>query len=290
MMPFYGRLDYFQSAVMSVLAQRDPDWRLVVIDDVYPDPEPGRWLLSLGDARIQYIRNDTNLGVSGNFRKSAALAEAAFVVIMGCDDVMLPNYVEHVSRLARDFPDSAIIQPGVRVIDENGNPALPLGDRVKSRLRPHGQTPRSLGGDALSASLLNGNWTYFPSLCWNVEYLRRHEFREEYDVVLDLALQLEIFMHGGLMLLDDVVCFLYRRHVSSVSSWKAIDGTRFTQEAALFREARGNSRDLGWTRSERAARAHLTSRFNAATQLPRALRSGQKENVSVLLSHLFARG
>jgi GT2 family glycosyltransferase len=289
MMPFYGRFDYFQAAVDSVRAQSDPDWRLVVIDDVYPDRTPGQWLVGLADSRIEYIRNETNLGVSGNFRKSAELATASFAVIMGCDDVMLPNYVEHVSRLARDFPESAIIQPGVRVIDENGEPAMPLGDRIKSLLRLRGETPRIVGGDELAASLLRGNWTYFPSLCWNTKYLRKHEFREEYDVVLDLALQLEVFMHGGCMLLDDQVCFLYRRHSSSVSSWKATDGTRFVQEATLFAETQRDAHALGWRRSERTARSHLTSRLNALTKLPQALRSDNPEDRKLLVRHVIER-
>src|SRR4051794_2428172 len=75
MMPFYGDPQLFRDAVASVMAQTDADWRLVVIDDVYPDTRPGEWLQSLGDPRIRYLRNETNLGVSGNFSKSVDLVE-----------------------------------------------------------------------------------------------------------------------------------------------------------------------------------------------------------------------
>ena len=40
-MPFYGDPGLFRAAVESVLAQSDGDWRLVVIDDVYPDTARG---------------------------------------------------------------------------------------------------------------------------------------------------------------------------------------------------------------------------------------------------------
>jgi hypothetical protein len=37
MMPFYGRVDHFKEAVRSVIEQDDPEWRLTVLDDKYPD-------------------------------------------------------------------------------------------------------------------------------------------------------------------------------------------------------------------------------------------------------------
>jgi glycosyltransferase involved in cell wall biosynthesis len=285
-MPFWGRRDHLELAVRSVLAQSDPDWRLVVIDDAFPDPAPGEWVVSLSDPRIEYRRNPTNLGVAGNFRLAAELAQADFATIMGCDDVMLPNYVERMAELSASTPDAAIIQPGVRVIDENGDASRPLGDRVKSALRLKAPTPTLYGGERLARSLLRGNWTYFPSLCWNVRYLKTYEFRADLDVVLDLALQLQIILGGGQMLLDDEVCFLYRRHSASVSSWKAVDGTRFVQEALLFSESEAQLRARGWNGAIRAARTHLTSRLNAAVQLPQAIRLGTRQDRSLLVRHI----
>ncbi|MDQ1552728.1 MAG: hypothetical protein QOD50_2150 [Actinomycetota bacterium] len=289
LMPFYGRFDHLRAAVTSVRAQTSDDWRLVVLDDAYPDTEPGQWVSEQDDPRVEYRRNEHNLGVSGTFRLAASLATSEYAVIMGCDDVMLPDYVATVRALAARFPTAAIIQPGVRVIDENGAPTRPLGDRVKSLLRVAGRKPALYGGERLARSLLRGNWTYFPSLCWRVDALRAHDFRTDFDVVLDLALQLEIIASGGSMLVDDGVCFLYRRHAASVSSWKATDGTRFVQEAQLFDESARSFRRLGWNAAARAARLHLTSRLNAALQLPGALLSGRHDDRILLTRHLFGR-
>ncbi|MDQ1597778.1 MAG: hypothetical protein QOI70_1202, partial [Microbacteriaceae bacterium] len=90
MMPFYGRFDHFREAVKSVLTQTDPDWRLTILDDVYPDLAPGEWAKAIVDPRVTYLRNDTNLRPSRNYNKAVSLATGTFVVIMGCDDVMLP--------------------------------------------------------------------------------------------------------------------------------------------------------------------------------------------------------
>ena len=91
MMPFYGDVAQFRQAVTSVLDQSDGDLRLVVIDDCYPDPEPAAWLASVADPRIHYLRNETNLGVNGNFRRCVELVEAEYFVVMGCDDVLDPT-------------------------------------------------------------------------------------------------------------------------------------------------------------------------------------------------------
>jgi glycosyltransferase involved in cell wall biosynthesis len=289
MMPFYGSFAHFRAAVESVRAQSDPDWRLVVVDDVYPDKAPGEWLLALGDARITYIRNEHNLRPSRNYNKCITLMQSGFAVLMGCDDVMLPNYVARVKQLTAQFPDAGVIQPGVGVIDENGAPSRPLADRVKALYRFSGSGAREYRGEQLATSLLRGNWTYFPSLVWNVTELRARDFRTDLDVVQDLAMLLEITKGGGSLVLDDTVCFSYRRHSASVSAVTGPDGSKFGQELTLFREAAAACTALGWPKAARAARRHFTSRLNALTELPAAIRAQNSAGRTALLRHVFAR-
>lgn len=286
MMPFYGRVDHFQAAVESVLAQSSPDWRLVIVDDVYPDPEPGRWAQAIDDPRVTYLRNEVNLGVTGNFLRCVELAEADHLVMMGCDDLLLPRYVERVAELTAMFPSAAIIQPGVEVIDADGRRVRPLADRVKSAFRP--RAGREYGGQVLATSLLRANWAYFPSVVWRRETLLEHPFRSELRVVQDLALMLEIVAAGGTMAIDDEVCFVYRRHRGSISGAGGLDGWIFEEERSLFREAAATFASRGWPKAARAARAHVTSRLHAAAELPTALREADRDARRQLLRHVFA--
>jgi glycosyltransferase involved in cell wall biosynthesis len=283
MMPFYGRFDHFREAVASVLAQTDPDWRLTVIDDCYPDPAPGEWARGIADDRVRYLRNETNLRPSRTYNRATALATAEFVVIMGCDDIMLPGYVARARQLAARFPTADIIQPGVGVIDENGEPSRGLADTVKGWYRPGGSGARMVRGEALAVSLLRGNWTYFPSLLWRAERLTG--FRTDLDVVQDLAMLLEITKAGGSLVLDDEVVFSYRRHSTSLSAVTGPDGSKFAQERLLFDEVAAASRELGWRRAARAARLHLSSRLNAVTELPAALRARDRRGFRALARH-----
>lgn len=289
MMPFYGDVTQLMLAVRSVQAQSDPGWRLVVIDDRYPSDEPERLVAGLDDSRIQYLRNDENLGISGNFQRSIDLARAEFTVIMGCDDIMLPGYVRRLKHLIAEFPGATYFQPGVATIDDAGRRTRPLGDRVKDYYRPGGRLPLELHGENLAASLLRGNWTYFPSLCWRTAVLRTHGFRPEYRIVLDLALQLEIIEAGGSLVLDDEVVFEYRRHASA-SSWSGSGNQRFDEERGLFRATAAVLASKGWSRAASAARRHTSSRLNALAQLPSAVAHRQWAGVAGILRHATGAG
>lgn len=283
-MPFYGDVSLFRVAVESIRAQTDPGWTLTVVDDNYPGTAHREYLDELGDSRIRYLRNEKNLGVAGNFQRAADLAQGDRVVIMGCDDVLLPDYVRRVRALIAEHPDATLVQPGVRVIDEHGVPTMPLADRVKRIYRPS-RARTVLRGEDLAVSLLRGDWTYFPSLCWSTEHLRRHRFSPQYAVVLDLELKLEVAFDGGTLVVDDEPVFLYRRHSASVSSAKAVDGTRFHEEADFFAIAEGRASDRGWSRAARAARRHTSSRLNALSQLPTAALRRDGAGVRILLNH-----
>ncbi len=284
-MPFYGDPALLREAVQSVLAQDDERWRLVVVDDCYPDVEPGRWVAAIDDERVSYVRNETNLGVSGTFQRCLDLATAPWLTIMGCDDRLLPGYVRRVRQAVDDHPGATWVQPGVVVIDEDGRAYLPLPDRLKNFYRPTVDGPTVLEGQALGRSLVRGNWTYFPSLCWRREVIVAHGFRPELEIVLDLSLQLDLVVDGRQLVLDPEPTFEYRRHSASVSSVGAGDGSRFVEEKALLLRTADTLEALGWRRARRAAAWHLSSRLNALTRLPAAVMSRQTSNLRPLLRH-----
>ena len=289
MMPFYGDIGYFKLAVQSVLDQSDHAWELTIIDDLYPDLSAGHWAASLADSRVRYQRNADNLGVAGNFAKCVELATAEFVVIMGCDDLLLPGFVAQMKKLAADFPAASFIQPGVQVIDAKGEVVLPLADRVKNFYRPAITRPTLMDGEAYAVSVLRGNWTYFPSIAWRTTVIKSVKFRTDLDVVLDLALQIDILADGGGVCVDaqDPV-YAYRRHFGSVSAWTAGDGTRFEEESRYFLQAAQTMRELGWFRAAHAAQMHYSSRLNELTSVPRALKGGGVRAALRLIRHALS--
>jgi glycosyltransferase involved in cell wall biosynthesis len=294
LLPYYGDVAMMKQAVESILGQTSPDWTLTVLDDGYPyESIPGYFgALASQDSRITYLRNEQNLGANGNYRKALGFVRHELAVVMGADDVMLKNYVETVEAAHEQFPSAQIIQPGVEVIDEYNQPSMGLADRMKRLYAPrvpeaHGR--RLLSGEPLAVSLLRGNWLYFPSVCWKADTLVATSFRQGLDVVQDLALALDLIKAGGCLVVDSTICFQYRRHRESDSSWRALEGTRFMEERAFFTGMADEFAAIGWRRAARTSRLHLSSRLNAATLLPKAWRTKQHQGVRNLREHVLAR-
>lgn len=283
LVPYWGDPALLRETVASVLGQDNGDWLLTVVDDAYPDDGVALWFDTLDDPRVTYVRKPVNQGITENYRTCLALATQDVVVLLGCDDVLDPTYVDVVLGAHAAFPDAAVIQPGVRVIDENGAVVLPLADRIKLRvLRPRTRVPRLLSGEQLATSLLHGDWLYWPSLAFRRDVLTGTGFREGMPLIQDLAVVLDIVTAGGSLLLEPRTCFRYRRHRASASSAGLLDGRRFAGERAYFALAAAQVRALGWRRAERAAHLHLTSRLHALTLLPRALRTDRGAVVTLL--------
>ncbi len=286
MLPYYGNVALMQAAVRSILAQSDPNWRLTVVDDGKEPDVPG-WFAQLGHARVSYQRNEQNLGVTGNYRKCLGLVREENFVMMGTDDIMLPDYVATVRGVLKDNPDIGMVQPGVQVIDGNDRPAEGLVDQAKKRIyAPKVNGRKLMGGEELAISLLRGNWLFFPSICWRTEAVRAAGFRDNLEVTQDLALVIDLLQAGEQMMISDTTCFQYRRHAVSISSAQASSGIRFEEANRFFRDVADRLDAHGWSNAAKASRLHLSSRIHALTMVPGAVKGRNGSGAKTLLRHV----
>ena len=288
--PFWGEPSLLYETVASVRAQSDPDWRLVVIDDCYPDATVAAHFAGIEDARITYTRNATNLGITENYREAIRRATTEHIVILGCDDLLHPNYLEVVRHALTLVPDADVVQPGVRVIDGRGTPVLPRADRVKQRvLAPRGHEGVAvLRGERMATSLIRGDWLYWPSLVFRTSTLKRIDFRDGLPIIQDLALLMDIAFDGGSLVYAPTLAFSYRRHEESASQRTLLNGERFRDERAYYRDAARLATAKGWERTRRTARIRLMSRLHGVAELPGVLRHGTATGLQSTLAHIFA--
>ncbi|TPV52176.1 glycosyltransferase [Pseudarthrobacter phenanthrenivorans] len=288
--PYWGDVDYTREAIDSVLAQSNADWLLTIVDDAYPGTAIRDYVATLDDSRVTYVRKDTNEGITENFRTCVALATQDVVVVMGCDDALLPNFVDVVLAAHKSFPEAWIIQPGVTVINEAGETVTPLTDVVKNRLvKPRGGGARLVSGENLAVSLLHGDWLYWPSLAFRRDRLRNFDFRDGLPVIQDLGLVMDMVLAGAVLLIEPEVCFAYRRHTSSASGAKLLDGSRFEGEREYFALAAQLCEAKKWRLARRAALLRLTSRAHALLFVPLALKQRRPDTLKRLVGHAFGR-
>jgi glycosyltransferase involved in cell wall biosynthesis len=286
LIPYYGDSTFLEHAVTSVLNQTDPRWSLTVVDDnATPSAAVGPWIDSLGDTRVSYVANESTLGLTANFQRCLDLSSSEFVTIMGCDDMLLPNYVEVVSKAIERIPQAAAYHPRVTVIDSDGSSSCGLPDRVKRLLAPRADADALLGGERLAATLMTGNWLYFPSITWRRSALDSLRFRPDLPTTLDLDLAITLILAGEQFAILRDAAFAYRRHDASASSRAALAAERFDEEASFFTACRTSFTSRGWRRAALAARWHLTSRLHAVVLVPRAARTKQWHLARRLVVH-----
>ena len=287
-LPFWGDPVMLREAVESVLAQDCPNWVLTVVDDCYPDDSVPKYFADLGDPRVRYVRNETNQGITENYRTCLSMAMDELVVLMGCDDIMHPNYVSLILKAHKDHPEAAIIQPGVEVIDETGAVVKSLADAVKHRIAaPKTDAPLQLRGEELAVSLLRGNWLYWPSLAFKRESIMQVEFRDGLPIVQDLALVIDLALQDEALLYVPTLAFSYRRHSASASAATLLDGSRFRGDREYAALAQELTRQKGWHRAARAARTRWLSRAHAFTLLPQAAAARSPHALKAVLRHAF---
>jgi glycosyltransferase involved in cell wall biosynthesis len=259
LLTYWGEFELLKKAVESVFAQNEKNWRLLVFDDCYPSLEAQEYFKTVQDKRVTYYRNKTNLGITANFNYALSHATAKYCTFLGCDDMMLPNYI---NTALRHIEDADFYQPNCEVINSNDEVYLPLGDRVKKMLAP--KKSGIYSGEKVVTSLCNGNWLYFPSIMWKTELVRKYGFDEKYKIVEDLILACNILKNDGKLYVDKTEpTFRYRRYANSMSSReKSKQGVRFKEEDDIYNKLATEFDKMNWHRAARASRLHIMSRVN----------------------------
>lgn len=255
LVPAFGSSPYLGTTLAS--APRHPDVLVTVVDDGSPTSAVEQIASESG---VDYVRLETNRGVAGAFQACVGLSRGDYTVIAGSDDVFDVDYAAEARRLVRTFDRPELLLPGVTVIGSTGQVVRPLTDRLKLALAPSREGV--LVGDRLAASLLLGNWLYFPAVAWRTDALTRYGFRQDMTTAMDLDLVLRLVFDGARLATSTRPVFRYRRHPDSVSSRSAATGARYAEERAVFDWARARAKELGWQRAALAAALHPTARLH----------------------------
>ena len=229
--PAFGHSPYLRDAIESAIESVAATTSITVIDDASPTKEV-RSIVAEFQPRVQYLCNETNLGVAGNFLNSFNLSTGRFTVVIGSDDQMLPGYESELSKTFSIFPDSTVIQPSVVVINEAGHICKPIVDRVKRRIQGPVPTDTVVNPLALARKLFIGDFMYFPATAWKTETLKSANWNLTYKNAVDLDLLFQLSLSGEQFVFQNAKTFKYRRHSDSVSFVLAQESTRLREELA----------------------------------------------------------
>ena len=128
---------FLEECIQCALRQSFTDFELIVLNDCSPEPVK-EIVQAFTDTRIRYYENENNVGavrLIENWNKCLALAEGEYIVILGDDDRMEPDYLEEFTALMASYPSLDVYHCRSLVIDDRGNPiqltpASPSFERV----------------------------------------------------------------------------------------------------------------------------------------------------------------
>ncbi len=195
--PTYNRASLLRETIQSVLSQTFEEFELIVSDNASNDSTEDV-VNSFKDNRIQYIKNERNIGLVGNFNQCLALAKGEYVTVFHDDDLMLPDNLVVKVRALDLNPGVGFVHSKVHIIDECGailhyNTSLDnlqTGDSIES------------GRDFLRRSLLSDNLVYPTSVLIRKEcYLKLGGFSDKVHFTTDFEYWMRISTNYDVMFL-----------------------------------------------------------------------------------------
>lgn len=269
-MPFYSGLDHLEAALMSLLAQTVTDWEAIVVDDA--GPESAESLVArVGDPRIRYVRNDTNLGLADNWNKALSLATTDLVTIFHCDDELEPHYAATMIALMDRHPQAVAGHCRVKLIDDTGQSTRTLADTVKRWLTPRFTGDHVIEGDGGLQSLMRANWVFCPTMCYRRNLISESPFDPRWRFVLDLDAMRRFILAGQIIVGTSTVAYRYRRHENNQTRILGADFRRHDEELSFASEVAEQAARLGWTATAPTARRATVIRANLVVEAVVAL-------------------
>jgi lipopolysaccharide biosynthesis glycosyltransferase len=131
--PTFNRPQLLRNCLESVIAQEFTDFHVLILDNSAKGATE-KIVKSFADQRINYSRNETDLGLFGNWVRALDLYSSPYIAIFHESDRMLPNFVSDSVSILDNHPEAAFSFCSASFIDYRGNP---LNRKDKSDI-PHG--------------------------------------------------------------------------------------------------------------------------------------------------------
>ncbi|WP_338050735.1 glycosyltransferase family 2 protein [Ramlibacter algicola] len=132
--PLHDKARYVMATLGSVLAQTDPDFEVIVVDDGSRDEGPDL-VAAIQDPRVRLVRQ-ANAGVSVARNLGISLARGEWVAFLDADDWHHPRYLEQLRRAQQAAPDADVVASRFVTFTDAQAMAAPLAWQV-----PDGDVP-----------------------------------------------------------------------------------------------------------------------------------------------------
>jgi glycosyltransferase involved in cell wall biosynthesis len=197
LIPTYNYAHFLDETIQSVLNQTYDDYELIIVDNKSTDDTIDVVAKYLGDKRIHFYQNDTNLGLTGNWNKCLEYATGDYIKFLCADDKFHPE----------------MLQKFVTVMDKNPTVSLITCDKevfhAKSFVTQVAYSHLHDGKKALLSTLNDHCWIGEPSsVMFRRKNLHVGLFTNEYKMHVDWEMWLRMLSVGDCYIIPEALSMI----------------------------------------------------------------------------------
>lgn len=211
--PAYNAAATVGPAIESALAQTEPDWELVVVDDGSTDDTAARVEPYLSDARIRLVRQE-NRGLSGARNTAIATSRGGCVALLDADDLLMPDYLATMGDALDGDTAAGFAYTDAWLLDDRSR-------RIARRTVMAARRPpvwEALDARAALRKLIECNFVYVSATVRRDALDRVGHFDTSLQALEDVDLWLRLTAAGYRGVRAPGVHAIYRRRPGSLSS------------------------------------------------------------------------
>ncbi len=202
-LPVYNGEAFLAEALDSLLAQTYRDFEIVISDNASTDATESICReRAARDARVRYVRSETNVGAMRNFNRVFELSRGEYFKWAAHDDVHDPEYLERCVAVLDAERDVVLVHTAYREVDEAGRTIQTRRDGRLTADDSVGRRFRALSDRRHSCQIIFG--------LMRASTLRRTRLLANY-ADCDRVLLAEIGLAGKMREIPDVL-FAHREH------------------------------------------------------------------------------
>src|SRR5262245_33685521 len=132
-LPVHNGMPHLRDAILSLLAQSQPGIEIIISDNASDDGTRA-FCLGVADAnpQVRYLRNETNLAPTENFRRVLSEARGEYFMWAAHDDKWSERFASVLAGCLKNAPDAVLATPAVIHIREDGTLCSEPPDRPAS--------------------------------------------------------------------------------------------------------------------------------------------------------------
>lgn len=224
LIPTYNSAPFLDEAIQSVLNQTFTNFELIIVDNKSTDNSHEVISKYLGDKRIAYYQNPTNIGMVNNWNKCLDYAQGDYIKYLCSDDKFHPQLLEKYVQVMDKYPNVALVTSDRAIYGfKNYTWVLPLKYLQK-------------GKTVAYHSLNDVNWIGEPtSVMFRRANLTVGGFRSEFTYLTDWDMWLRQLSVGDCYIIPEALSY-FRVHANQCTAYVLKNLSNYFEDYYFYKE------------------------------------------------------